>query len=250
MPTLLQPHRRACPVYNGRRFTHPPAFELPIHDLCSPCLKWLHATRSWPERSLQCRTPALTKVQLVLGVLRRETASTFICVQCKAAEEARVAEHSSTRPTCPWKAGPPYDQAVQTPALFGSRLAAAAIGKLITAQSLGGTGSLNCADFLIACWTSAWSRSAIRAGKTTVRLVRGQRPVFESGELPINNPTTLVLDLEACCRYRSSARGSVVCLHACLPNTRLVADLSFAELDPGNRRGSSAASIVPFLDIA
>jgi len=108
-----------------------------------------------PERTFQCRHPPLTRSPGV-GLLRRDRQSTVNCVAVQAAERSRGLALQALRLTCPCKAWSRLmTRRYRRCCLY--RLAAAASAKLITAQSLGGTGALKTGRkySFIACWTKA-----------------------------------------------------------------------------------------------
>ena len=87
------------------------------------------------------------KVNLGVGVYCNENGKVPLLRAVQQAEEARVAEHAA-RAYLPIDGLASYDLAVQK-LLFGSDAALLESGRLITAQSLGGTGALKLgADFL------------------------------------------------------------------------------------------------------
>jgi len=246
MPTLLHSHRRACLFIMAAGSTPPTCFEFAdTMTLFSP----VEMAPRDPILGLNEAFNADTrpdKVNLGVGVYYDENGKVPLLRAVQAAEEARVAEHAA-RAYLPMEGLAPYDQAVQT-LLFGTDSPLLQSGKLITAQSLGGTGALKLgADFLyrlldkrlVAISDPSWEnhRALFEAAG------------FEVVNYPYYNPTTHGVDLEGMLQgIEALPEGSVVLLHACCHNPT-GADLSFAEwtrvIDVVQRRKH-----VPFLDIA
>ncbi len=186
------------------------------------------------------------KVNLGVGVYYDENGKVPLLRAVEAAEQARVAEHAP-RAYLPIEGLAAYDQAVQK-LLFGQDSPLLTANRLITAQSLGGTGALKLgADFLYR-----------QTGKRLVAISNpsweNHRALFEAAgyevvEYPYYDPATNGLDLDGMLKsIEALPEGSVVLLHACCHNPTGV-DLSLADwakvIDVVQRRNH-----VPFLDIA
>ncbi|HDZ57103.1 MAG TPA: aspartate/tyrosine/aromatic aminotransferase [Pseudomonas xinjiangensis] len=186
------------------------------------------------------------KVNLGVGVYYDEAGKLPLLRAIQAAEEARVAEHAP-RGYLPMEGLAPYDKAVQQ-LLFGIDSSLLTSGRLITAQSLGGTGALKLgADFLFRL-----------TGKQLVAISdpswENHRALFEAAgyevvTYPYYDPETHGLNLDGMLSgIEALPEGSVVLLHACCHNPTGV-DLGLAEwarvIDVIQRRNH-----VPFLDIA
>ncbi|QJD58152.1 aspartate/tyrosine/aromatic aminotransferase [Pseudomonas sp. gcc21] len=186
------------------------------------------------------------KVNLGVGVYYDEAGKLPLLRAVQAAEEARVAEHAS-RGYLPIDGLAAYDKAVQE-LLFGADSSIMQSGRLITAQSLGGTGALKLgADFLhrltdkrlVAISDPSWEnhRSLFEAAG------------YEVVTYPYYNPETHGLNLAGMLEgIEALPEGSVVLLHACCHNPTGV-DLGLADwarvIDVIQR-----CNHVPFLDIA
>lgn len=137
------------------------------------------------------------KVNLGVGVYYDEAGKVPLLRAVQAAEEARVAEHAP-RPYQPMEGLASYDAAVQR-LLFGADSPLLDSGRLITAQSLGGTGALKLgADFL-----------QRQAGKRMVAISNpsweNHRAIFEAAgydvvAYPYYDPKTHGLDLDGMLR--------------------------------------------------
>lgn len=186
------------------------------------------------------------KVNLGVGVYYDEAGKVPLLRAVQAAEEARVAEHAP-RPYQPMEGLASYDAAVQR-LLFGADSPLLDSGRLITAQSLGGTGALKLgADFL-----------QRQAGKRMVAISNpsweNHRAIFEAAgydvvAYPYYDPKTHGLDLDGMLQgLRDLPDGTVVILHACCHNPTGV-DIAMADwvkvIDVIQQKGH-----VPFLDIA
>lgn len=186
------------------------------------------------------------KVNLGVGVYYDEAGKLPLLRAVQAAEEARIAEHAP-RGYLPIDGLAAYDKAVQQ-LLFGADSSVIQSGRLITAQSLGGTGALKLgADFLhrltdkrlVAISDPSWEnhRSLFEAAG------------YEVVTYPYYNPETHGLNLAGMLEgIEALPEGSVVLLHACCHNPTGV-DLGLADwarvIDVIQRRNH-----VPFLDIA
>tara|TARA_R110000782_G_scaffold61829_2_gene127275 strand:+ start:223 stop:1431 length:1209 start_codon:yes stop_codon:yes gene_type:complete len=186
------------------------------------------------------------KVNLGVGVYYDENGKVPLLRAVRSAEEARVAEQSP-RPYLPMEGLATYDEAVQT-LLFGPESSLLDSGRLVTAQSIGGTGALKLgADFLyrllnkrlVAISDPSWEnhRSLFEAAG------------FEVVTYPYYDPKTHGVNLEGMLQgIENLPEGSVVLLHACCHNPT-GADLSLADwtrvIDVIQR-----CNHVPFIDIA
>lgn len=186
------------------------------------------------------------KVNLGVGVYYDEAGKVPLLRAVQAAEEARVAEHAP-RSYLPIEGLAPYDTAVQK-LLFGAESGIVESGRLITAQSIGGTGALKLgADFLFRL-----------TGKKLVAISdpswENHRALFEAAgyevvTYPYYDAATNGLNLAGMLEgIEALPEGSVVLLHACCHNPTGV-DLGLADwarvIDVIQRKNH-----VPFLDIA
>ena len=190
--------------------------------------------------------PRTEKVNLGVGVYYDENGKVPLLRAVQAAEEARVAEHAA-RTYLPMEGLAPYDVAVQK-LLLGADSALLASGRLVTAQSLGGTGALKLgADFLYR-----------QADKRLVAISdpswENHRSLFETAgyevvTYPYYDPATHGLNLQGMLQgIEALPEGSVVLLHACCHNPTgvdLSADQWKQVIDVVRKRNH-----VPFLDIA
>lgn len=190
--------------------------------------------------------PRADKVNLGVGVYYDENGKVPLLRAVQAAEEARVAE-LAPRTYLPIEGLAPYDQAVQK-LLLGADSPLLSSGRLVTAQSIGGTGALKLgADFLYRL-----------AGKRLVAISdpswENHRSLFEAANYevltyPYYDPATHGLNLPGMLQgIDSLPEGSVVVLHACCHNPTGV-DLDASEwkqvVEVMRKRNH-----VPFLDIA
>ena len=190
--------------------------------------------------------PRTHKVNLGVGVYFNEEGRIPLLRAVAAAEQARIEAHAP-RGYLPIEGIAAYDQAVQK-LLFGSDSELLAAGRVVTTQSVGGTGALKTgADFLkrllpnavVAISDPSWEN---------------HRALFEAAGFPVQNYSYydaanhgvnragMLADL------KSLPPRSIVVLHACCHNPTGV-DLSLddwqAVLDVVREREH-----VPFLDIA
>lgn len=190
--------------------------------------------------------PRTHKVNLGVGVYFNEEGRIPLLRAVAAAEQARIEAHAP-RGYLPIEGIAAYDQAVQK-LLFGSDSELLAAGRVVTTQSVGGTGALKTgADFLkrllpnavVAISDPSWEN---------------HRALFEAAGFPVQNYSYydaanhgvnragMLADL------KSLPARSIVVLHACCHNPTGV-DLSLddwqAVLDVVREREH-----VPFLDIA
>ena len=190
--------------------------------------------------------PRTHKVNLGVGVYFNEEGRIPLLRAVAAAEQARIEAHAP-RGYLPIEGIAAYDQAVQK-LLFGSDSELLAAGRVVTTQSVGGTGALKTgADFLkrllpnavVAISDPSWEN---------------HRALFEAAGFPVQNysyydaanhgvnRTGMLADL------KNLPARSIVVLHACCHNPTGV-DLSLddwqAVLDVVREREH-----VPFLDIA
>ncbi|WP_314914950.1 amino acid aminotransferase [Pseudomonas helleri] len=186
------------------------------------------------------------KVNLGVGVYCNEEGRIPLLRAVIEAETIRAAEHAS-RGYLPIDGIQAYDQAVQK-LLFGADCALLAAGRVITTQSVGGTGALKIgADFLkqlqpdavVAISDPSWEnhRALFEAAGFPVQNYR----YYDAASHDVNRAGMLE-DLNAL------PTGSIVVLHACCHNPTGV-DLTPADwqnvLDVVKAKG-----LIPFLDMA
>ena len=187
-----------------------------------------------------------SKVNLGVGVYCNEEGRIPLLRAVIEAETIRAAEHAS-RGYLPIDGIQAYDQAVQK-LLFGADSALLAAGRVITTQSVGGTGALKIgADFLkqlqpdavVAISDPSWEN---------------HRALFEAAGFPVQNyryydavshdvnRAGMLEDLNAL------PTGSIVVLHACCHNPTGV------DLTPADWQNVlevvKAKGLIPFLDMA
>jgi aromatic-amino-acid transaminase len=186
------------------------------------------------------------KVNLGVGVYYDENGKVPL-LECVRRAERQLVEASAPRGYLPIDGMPAYDQAVRV-LVFGAEHPAVVAKRVVTVQTLGGTGGLKVgADFLrriapeAAVWISdpSWEnhRALFENAGFTVR------------EYPYYDPATKGLKFEAMRKgLEAIPAGDVVVLHACCHNPT-GADLTAAEWaevrDVVTKRG-----LVPFLDMA
>lgn len=190
--------------------------------------------------------PREEKVNLGVGIYYDDNGKVPLMRAVQAAEEARVAEHAP-RVYLPIEGLAPYDLAVQK-LLLGTDSPLIGSGRVITAQSIGGTGALKLgADFLRRL-----------ANKSLVAISdpswENHRSLFEAAgydvvTYPYYDSETNGLNLEGMLDgIAALPAGSVVLLHACCHNPTgvdLQADDWHKVIDVIRKHQH-----VPFLDIA
>ena len=190
--------------------------------------------------------PREEKVNLGVGIYYDDNGKVPLMRAVRAAEEARVAEHAP-RTYLPIEGLAPYDLAVQK-LLLGADSPLLGSGRVITVQSIGGTGALKLgADFLqrlaakglVAISDPSWEnhRSLFEAAG------------YEVVTYPYYDAATNGLNFEGMLEgIAALPSGTVVLLHACCHNPTGV-DLQAADwhrvIEVIRERGH-----VPFLDIA
>ena len=186
------------------------------------------------------------KVNLGVGVYCNEEGRIPLLRAVIEAETIRAAEHAS-RGYLPIDGIQVYDQAVQK-LLFGADSALLAAGRVITTQSVGGTGALKIgADFLkqlqpdavVAISDPSWEnhRALFEAAGFPVQNYR----YYDAASHDVNRAGMLE-DLDAL------PAGSIVVLHACCHNPTGV------DLTPADWQNVlevvKAKGLIPFLDMA
>jgi len=186
------------------------------------------------------------KVNLGVGIYYDDTGKVPV-LECVRRAERDMAEKSAPRAYLPIDGLAAYDKAIQT-LVFGADSPALKEGRVVTVQTLGGTGGLKVgADFLrrsapdAQIWISdpSWEN---------------HRAIFENAGFTVNtypyyNAPTHGVNFQAMLDgLERLSGGSIVLLHACCHNPTGV-DLSpeqwAAVVKTVNQRG-----LVPFLDIA
>jgi len=186
------------------------------------------------------------KVNLGVGIYTDDTGKVPV-LECVRRAELRLAEQPLPRGYLPIDGLPAYDKAVQE-LLFGKDSKAVADGRIITVQTLGGTGGLKVgADFLrrinpqAQVWLSDPSWENHSAIFESAGFAVNCYPYYDAGRHDV--------DFEAMAGTLDKlSAGSIVVLHACCHNPTGV-DLSEAQWQHVagivGRRG-----LVPFIDIA
>ena len=186
------------------------------------------------------------KVNLGVGIYYDDTGKVPV-LECVRHAERRIAEHAAPRAYLPIDGLPAYDRAVQA-LVFGADCPALAENRIVTVQSLGGTGGLKVgADFLrrllpqAELWISepSWEN---------------HRAVFENAGFKVNaypyhDPAAHGVNFAAMLEsLRAMPAGAIVVLHVCCHNPTgvdLTPDQWTAVIDVVGARG-----LVPFLDFA
>ncbi|NII10759.1 amino acid aminotransferase [Oleiagrimonas sp. C23AA] len=186
------------------------------------------------------------KVNLGVGVYYDENGRVPLLRAVREAERERI-EAALPRGYLPIDGIASYDLAVQK-LLFGANAPAIAEGRLVTAQSLGGTGALKVgADFLK--WMKGDAKVAISSPSWANHRGIFENAGFEVVNYPYYDAASHGVDLEAMLQaLRGYAAGTIVVLHACCHNPTGV-DLSSAQwsqvIEVMRERG-----LIAFLDIA
>jgi aromatic-amino-acid transaminase len=186
------------------------------------------------------------KVNLGVGVYYDDNGKVPL-LECVRRAEKMLIEQASPRGYLPIDGLPAYDRAVRE-LVFGAESPALRENRIVTVQTLGGTGGLKVgADFLrhFAPGAEAWISDPTW---------ENHRGLFENAGFAVRtyryyDPVTHDVDFEGMLSgLRSMPAGSVVVLHACCHNPT-GADLSEAQwksvIDEVAARG-----LIPFLDIA
>jgi aromatic-amino-acid transaminase len=186
------------------------------------------------------------KVNLGVGVYTDDNGKVPL-LECVRRAERKLVEQPTARNYLPIDGLAAYDKAVQS-LVFGADSPALKQGRIVTVQSLGGTGGLRVgADFLrrtapdAELWISdpSWEN---------------HRAVFESAGFRVNtyryyDAKTRGVDFDGMLvALKAMPAGSIVLLHACCHNPTGV-DLT-AEQWTGVIETIGARGLVPFLDIA
>jgi len=161
--------------------------------------------------------------------------------------EATLTARRRARSYIPIDGLPDYDSATQR-LVFGEDCAAAAEGRVVTAQTLGGTGALRVgADFLKA--TLPFAKVAISQPSWPNHQVLFRAAGFEIGNYPYYHADSHGVDFDAMlAALLAMDAGTVVLLHACCHNPT-GADLSTAQWREvaGTVRDRG---LLPFVDMA
>ena len=186
------------------------------------------------------------KVNLGVGVYTDDNGKVPL-LECVRRAERQLVEQPAARNYLPIDGLAAYDRAVQS-LVFGANCPALKQGRIVTVQSLGGTGGLRVgADFLrrtapnAELWISdpSWEN---------------HRAVFESAGFKVNtypyyDAKTRGVDFDGMLgALKAMPAGSIVLLHACCHNPTGV-DLT-TEQWTGVIETIGARGLVPFLDIA
>lgn len=190
--------------------------------------------------------PRSFKVNLGVGVYCDDEGRIPLLRAVREAEQARIAA-AQPRGYLPIEGLQAYDAAVQR-MLVGAGASALTDGRLVTAQSLGGTGALKIgADLLRRIEPAA---SVLISEPSW----ENHRQIFESAGFAVAayryyDADAHGVDFEGMCRsLRAAAPGTIVVLHACCHNPTgydLTADQWRAVAGIVEERG-----LVPFLDLA
>jgi aromatic-amino-acid transaminase len=186
------------------------------------------------------------KVNLGVGVYYDDNGKVPV-LECIRRVERQLAESPLPRNYLPIDGIPAYDRAVQE-LIFGKQFAAVLEQRVVTVQTLGGTGALKVGGDLLRRvnpGAGLWISNPSWENHQAVFEYAG----FKVGNYPYYNPETHGVDFEGMSGLLEQLpAGSVVVLHACCHNPTGV-DLSTEQWDRiieiVNRR-----RLVPFLDMA
>jgi len=187
-----------------------------------------------------------TKVNLGVGVYYDDNGKLPLLAAVKAAEQKRL-ESSPSRGYQPIEGMAAYNRAVEL-LLFGEGSPLLAAGRVVTVQTLGGTGALKIgADFLKRQLQSTHAHISDPSWEN-------HRALFESAGFEVNNypyydAATRGVNFDAMKTALSQLpAGSVVVLHACCHNP------TGADLDEAQWREVlntvRSRSLIPFIDMA
>lgn len=187
-----------------------------------------------------------TKVNLGVGVYFDENGKIPLLNAVKVAEKARL-ESMPARGYQPIEGLLAYNQAVQT-MLFGKDSSLLAQGRVVTAETLGGTGALKVgADYLKRLLPDA----TVYISNPSWENHRG---IFESAGFPVDSypyydAATRGVNFDAMkSRLSTLAPGSIVVLHACCHNPT-GADLTETQWRE-TIEAIRAQGLIPFIDMA
>lgn len=190
--------------------------------------------------------PRNPKVNLGVGVYYDEQGRQVLPESVMRAEATLVARRRA-RSYIPIDGLPDYDRAIQR-LVFGADCAAVADGRVVTAQTLGGTGALRVgADFLKATLPEA--RVVISQPSWPNHQVLFRAAGFGVGGYPYYHPASHGVDFPAMCAALEALEpGTVVLLHAGCHNP------TGADLDAAQWRQLAALvrdrGLLPFVDMA
>ena len=190
--------------------------------------------------------PNPEKINLSVGVFVNDSGVTPVLDTVREAEKV-LTETNTTKSYLPMTGNPRYASLTQT-LCFGDELAESLTGKIVTAQTPGGTGALRvAADFIKG---NLKTKSAWLSNPTWAN----HKGIFSSAGLDTNvysyfDSTSLSLDYSAFLEsIKSIPSGDVVILHACCHNPT-GADLSPEQWDEVANI-ASAKGWLPLLDFA
>lgn len=190
--------------------------------------------------------PRSLKVNLGVGVYYDENGQRTLPEAVSRAEDRLVAQHRA-RGYIPIDGLPDYNRLTQS-LLFGSDSALCAEGRVVTAQTLGGTGALRTgADFLKA--TLPVAKVAISRPSWPNHHVLFEAAGFSIAEYPYYDPVTRDVDFDAMLGAMKALEPDiVVVLHACCHNP------TGADLNPQQWQQLAQVlrerRLVPFVDLA
>lgn len=191
--------------------------------------------------------PRPAKVNLSIGIYYDEQGNIPLPQALVTAKEKILAENQGTQSYLPMKGLPSFNNGTQQ-LLFGKSSKARKDKRIVTVQTVGGSGALKIgADFLYA----AFPESKVWASNPTwdnhIGIFEGAG--FVVGSYPYFDPSTGSVDFAAMrAALASLPPASIVLLHPCCHNPT-GADLSNAQWDEVVQLVQSRA-LIPFLDIA
>ncbi len=190
--------------------------------------------------------PRAPKVNLGVGVYYDEQGQRTLLDAVRRAEQALLSQHRA-RGYIPIDGLPDYTRLIQE-LLFGADSPLRAAGRVVTAQTLGGTGALRVgADFLKSILPAA--RAAISRPSWPNHEVLFEAAGFDIRDYPYYDAATRGVDFDAMrAALEAMEPGVVVVLHACCHNPT-GADLTLAQWQQVAQILRSR-ELIPFVDLA
>jgi aromatic-amino-acid transaminase len=190
--------------------------------------------------------PNPAKVNLGAGVYFEDEGKLPV-LRCVATSERKLLESPKAKGYLPIDGIAAYDKAVQG-LVFGADSEAVATGRVVTVQTVGGTGGLKVgADFLRRMNTGAQVLISDPSWENHRALFTNAG--FEVGSYPYYDPATRGIRFTALLdTLRAAPTGTIVVLHACCHNPT-GCDLDVAHWEEV-AAACTAGGLVPFLDMA
>ena len=199
-----------------------------------------------PSRNLQKTTRVLKKVNLSIGIYFDDEGKMPVLESVSRAETARAATPAPS-PYLPMEGLNTYRSAVQH-LLFGKDNPAFAQGRIVTVQTLGGSGALKVgADFLHRWFPAARAYVSDPTWDNHRGIFEGAG--FEVGTYPYYDPATVGVKFdEMTAFFNTLPEHSVLILHPCCHNPTGV-DMSEQQWDEVLQI-IKTRKLIPFMDIA